>query len=179
MQNSSVRRLSVLAMLAAAAVVLCVCLRFPLFASAPWLEYDAGDVPLIFAAFLYGPWWGLAVTAVVCVIQGFTVSAASGWIGIVMHLCATGALVVTAGLLYAARQNRPHWAMIFGALAAILLMIPLNLWLTPLYGTPVEAVRALLLPAILPFNAVKFGVNTLAAWLLYRPMEKYIRERKE
>lgn len=179
MSNSSVRRLAILAMLAATAVVLCMLVRFPLFPSAPWLEYDAGDVPLIFAAFLYGPWWGLAVTAVVCAVQGFTVSAASGWIGMVMHLCATGALVVTAGFLYRLWPKRSHIAMILGAVTAILLMIPLNLIFTPLFGTPIEAVRALLIPAILPFNAVKFGVNALAAWLLYKPLQRVMAERKE
>ena len=179
MQHSPVRRLATLAILAAAAVVLCLLVRFPIFPSAPWLEYDAGDVPLIFSAFLYGPWWGLAVTAVACVIQGLTVSAGSGWIGIVMHLCATGALVIVAGYCYRKWPGRSLAAMLAGAVVAILLMLPLNLIFTPLYGTPVEAVKQMLFPVILPFNAIKFGANSLVAWLLYKPLQSFLKNREE
>ena len=179
MQDTSTRRLATLAILAAAAIVLCLLVRFPIFPSAPWLEYDAGDIPLIFSAFLYGPWWGLAVTAVACVIQGLTVSAGSGWIGIVMHLCATGALVIVAGLIYRKAPKRSLIAMIVGAAVAIVLMIPLNLIFTPLYGTPVEAVKQMLLPVILPFNAIKFGVNAVVAWVLYKPLQRFLKNREE
>lgn len=179
MRNTPVRRLATLALLSAAAVVLCLLVRFPIFPSAPWLEYDAGDIPLIFSSFLYGPWWGLAVTAVACVIQGLTVSAGSGWIGIVMHLCATGALVVAAGLIYRKRPKQSLAAMVIGAVIAILLMLPLNLIFTPLYGTPIEAVKQMLFPVILPFNAIKFGVNAVVAWLLYKPLQSFLQNREK
>ncbi len=177
MQDKNVRRLATLALLAAAATALCVLIHFPIFPTAPWLEYSPGDVPLIFAAFLYGPWWGLAVTAIACVVQGLTVSAGSGWIGIVMHLCATGALVIVAGYCYRRWPGRSLAAMLIGAAVAIVLMLPLNLIFTPLYGTPVEIVKQMLFPIILPFNAVKYGANSLVAWLLYKPLQSFLKNR--
>ena len=169
--HDPVRRLVTLALLVAAGVALNLYIRFPIFASAPWLEYDAGDIPVIFAAFLYGPWWGLAVTFVLCAIQALTVSAQSGIIGFIMHFLATGLFVCVAGLLYRRFPRKVALSMIAGALIAILSMIPLNLIFTPLYGTPIEAVRQMLLPIIVPFNAIKFGVNGAVAYLIYRPLK--------
>ena len=42
-----------LSMLAALGVVLMLMVRFPLIPSAPFLEYDMGDVPVILAAFIF------------------------------------------------------------------------------------------------------------------------------
>ena len=78
-QNDSVRKLVVMAMLTALSIVLVYLIRFPIFASAPFLEYDMADVPILIGTFLFGPLSGLALTAVTCVIQGLTVSAGSGW----------------------------------------------------------------------------------------------------
>ncbi|MEA4822943.1 MAG: ECF transporter S component [Clostridiaceae bacterium] len=173
MQSKSIRRLVTLALLAAIAVALCLLVRFPIFAAAPWLEYDAGDIPVIFASFLFGPWWALAVTFVLCVIQGMTVSASSGIIGIAMHFFATGAFVTVSGLLFSRFPKRVALSMLAGAAAAIVMMVPLNFLFTPMFGTPLEAVRQMMLPVIVPFNAVKFGANAVIAYLLYKPLARY------
>ena len=70
-------------------------------------------------------------------------------------------------------------AMVIGAVIAILLMLPLNLIFTPLYGTPIEAVKQMLFPVILPFNAIKFGVNAVVAWLLYKPLQSFLKNREK
>ena len=85
--SANTRKLTTLAMLAALAIVLVALIHFPLVPAAPFLEYDPADIPIFIGTFLFGPAAGLALTAVVCVIQGVTVSAASGPIGIIMHLC--------------------------------------------------------------------------------------------
>lgn len=180
--HSSIRRLVTLAFLAAVSVVLCYTVRFPIFPAAPWLEYEPADVPLMLAAFVYGPWWALGLTAIVCALQAFTVSAASGFIGFVMHLCATGAFVTAAGLLFRTFSKRGKdgavvLPLICGSVLAIALMVPLNLLLTPLYGVPVSMVKELMFPAILPFNALKFGVNAVLAGLLFRALRGYLRTR--
>lgn len=100
------RKLTTLAMLAALAIVLVALIHFPLVPAAPFLEYDPADIPIFIGTFLFGPAAGLALTAVVCVIQGVTVSAASGPIGIIMHFLATGTFVLLAGNLYRAHRTR-------------------------------------------------------------------------
>ena len=93
-------RLATMGMLAALAVLLVAFVHFPLIPAASFLEYDPADVPILIGTFLYGPWAGLGLAGVVCIVQGLTVSAASGPIGILMHFLGTGACVLAAGLIY-------------------------------------------------------------------------------
>lgn len=169
------KRLTRLAMLCAASIVLVWAIHFPLFPQAPFLEYDPADVPVLIASFLYGPWWGLGVTVVVSVIQGVTVSQASGFIGIVMHILATGAFSIAAGLIYR------RWHSIRGALAALVagscvmaaVMAGCNLVFTPLFmGQPLQSVVAMLVPVIIPFNLAKAGINSAAVFIVYKPISR-------
>ena len=82
--KTSTKKLTTMAMLAALSIVLISIVHFPLFPSAPWMEYDPADIPIFIGTFLFGPISGLLLTVAVSVIQGVTVSAASGPIGIVI-----------------------------------------------------------------------------------------------
>ena len=132
------------AVLAAMAVVLTFFVRFPIFPSAPFLEYDMGDVPLFFGALLTGPWVGLLITLVTCIVQGFTVSAGSGVLGIIMHFFATGSFVVCAGLIAQKKKTtRLIPAFLCGAVTQILITIPLNLIITPVYSMGGDALSGI------------------------------------
>ena len=80
MQNKKIIRLAIAAMLTALSVVSLYAIRLPLIPSAPFLEYDAADIPGLIGSMLLGPGMGLLMLLAVCAIQAFTVSAASGWI---------------------------------------------------------------------------------------------------
>lgn len=173
--KTRVDRLVKLALLAALSLIMML-IRFPLFL--PFLEYDMADVPIFIGTFLFGPWWGLLLTAVVCVLQGVTVSAGSGIIGILMHFFATGAFVTVAGLIY----RRMHTfkgallALACGSVTWVLWMIPLNLIFTGYFmGTPIDVIKSLLLPAIIPFNAVKAVGNSVITLLLYKSVGKVLK----
>lgn len=176
--KNSVNRLVKLGMLAALSLVLVYFIRFPIFPAAPYLEYDMADVPILIGTFLFGPWWGLALTAVVSTLQALLVSSASGWVGAVMHFCATGANVLLAGLIY----RRIHslkgaiLALSAGIVIQTLMMVPLNLIFTVHFnGAPAEMVRSMMLPVIVPFNLIKSGVNALLTFLLYKSLGKLLR----
>ncbi|MDD4296765.1 MAG: ECF transporter S component, partial [Ruminiclostridium sp.] len=48
--------------------------------------------------------------------------------------------------------------------------------ITPIYlGYPREAVVELLIPAFLPFNLLKGGLNASIAMLIYKPLSKALR----
>ncbi len=173
--SARIDRVVKLGMLTALSLVMML-IRFPLFL--PFLEYDMADVPILIGTFLFGPWYGLLLTLAVCVLQGVTVSAASGLVGILMHFFATGGFVVVAGLIYRKRHTFKGalLALLCGALTMILLMIPLNLVFTGYFmGVGVEAVKALLLPAIIPFNAVKAFGNSLVTLLLYKAVGRVLK----
>ena len=102
--SMSTRKLCTLGLLGAISVVLVAFIHFPVFPLTPFLEYDPADIPIFIGTLFYGPVAGLLLTVIVSVVQGLTVSAASGVIGIIMHIVATGSFVVVFGLL--TRKNK-------------------------------------------------------------------------
>ena len=67
-------------------------------------------------------------------------------------------------------------ALVLGSLSMSLIMIPLNLYFTTKFlNVPVEAVKAMILPAILPFNLLKASINSVVTFLVYKPVGKIMR----
>ena len=166
MKKENVKKLTTLAMFAAISIVLVTLIHFPLFPAMNVLEYDPADIPIFIATFLFGPGAGMLLTVVVCVIQGVTVSAQSGIIGICMHFVATGSYVLATGFFYKRKHSTSRLILsgVLGTIVWTVLMLLWNLILTPIfYGMPVEAVIPLLLPVILPFNLIKAGGNSILA----------------
>jgi len=173
----SIKRLTLLGMFAAITILFIALYRAPLIPAAPYLEYDAGDVPIILMSVFLGPWYGLMLTIVASVLQGIVFSSASGWVGVLMHIFATGILSIVVGYLSAflkkhiSETTAVIIAIVCGAAAMTAVMIPLNLVFTPLYsGMPMSAVRELIVPAILPFNALKAGINGVLSFLVWLPL---------
>ena len=111
------------------------------------------------------------LTIVTSVVQALTVSSASGWVGCIMHIFATSALVGIAASIYFKRRTLKGAiiGLIIGSLSMTAIMIILNLIINPLfYGMPVDAVKQLIVPAILPFNLMKAGINSIITLLIYR-----------
>ncbi len=184
MKNNSrlnVRRLTVSAMLAALAMVLMLAVRFPLVPAAPFLEYDMADVPVLIGTFLLGVPSGLGILFVVSLIQAITVSAASGWVGFVMHFAASGLFLIAAGLIYKKLPTAKGMllGLICGTAVMVAIMIPLNLVFTVYFlGTPRQAVAEMLLPAIVPFNALKGVINSAVTFILFIPLKKALKSIK-
>ncbi len=169
-------------MLCALSVVLVAIIHFPLIPAAPFLEYDPANIPILIAAFLYGPWCGVAVTAVVSVIQGVTVSASSGIIGIVMHFLATGVYCIVAGSIYQKNKSikTAVLGLVCGGIAMTAVMCACNLLLTPMFmGVPVESVVGMLLPIIVPFNLLKAAINSVVTFFVYKPISRLFAPKQE
>ena len=169
--NTRTSMLAKLGILAAVSVVLVAIVHFPLIPAAAFLEYDPADIPILLGTFALGPAAGLLLTVVASVIQGVTVSAASGWYGILMHVIATGTYVLVAGNIYKANKTKKQaiLALVCGTLAMAAVMIPANLFITPIFmGAPRAAVAAMLPTAIIPFNLLKAGINSIVTFLLYK-----------
>jgi len=177
MKKINTKTITGLSILAAMSIVLTLIpfLRFSIIPSAPFLEYDAADIPIMIGTFMYGPVYGLLLTVIVSAFQGLTVSAASGIYGIIMHIIATGTFTLIGGFIYKFKKDIKGalLGLILGALTAAAVMIPANLFITPFYmGAPMSTVVKLLLPAIIPFNLIKFGINASLCFLLYKRIHK-------
>ena len=111
------------------------------------------------------------LTLVVSVIQGVTVSAQSGIIGILMHFFATGAYVLVAGSIFKAKKNYKAAiaAVIAGTLTMTATMMLWNIVFTPIFlGVPRSVVMPMILPIIAPFNLLKAGINGAVTLVLYK-----------
>lgn len=172
------KKIAGIGVLAALSVIFALLIHFPIFAAVGFLEYDPADIPIFIGTFIYGPGVGLILTVIVSLIQGLTVSAGSGWIGIVMHIIATGSFVITAGFIYKYHKTLKGAivSLVLGCLVWVSIMLLCNLALTPLffpdYKEGFKTVTVLLFPFILPFNLIKAGVNSILTFLLYKSMHK-------
>ena len=170
-KNSSkqkLQRLTTAAVLAALSLVLMVTIRFPIFPAAPFYEMEFADVPILICSSLLGPWYSLATLLVVCAIQTLTVSASSGIIGFLMHFLSSGLMILT---IYFVRKllkdkgNRIQGVVlssIFGCVVVVLVMIPMNIWLTSAFmSLSLDAFVKTILKVCVAFNMIKAGGNIL------------------
>ena len=171
MNKYNTKKMTTMGILIAISIILIISpLRFP-FPAAPFLEYDAGDIPILIGGFIYGPLSGILLTIVASVVQALTVSSASGWVGCFMHIFATSSLVGIAAGIYSKRRTLKGAiiGLILGSCSMTAIMIILNLIINPIfYGMTVDAVKQLIVPAILPFNIMKAGINSIITLSIYK-----------
>ncbi len=175
---SSTKKTVTLGILGAISIVLVILVHFPLFPAVPFLEYDPADVPIIIATFAFGPLGGFILTAVVSILQGVTVSSASGIVGIFMHIFSTGSYSLVAGNVYKHNKTKKGAviALILGTIASVIVMTLWNLIVTPRYlGIPVLAIVELM-PWIVLFNIIKSSVNSVISYFVYKPVSNLIKK---
>lgn len=169
-------RLAKMAMLVAMSIVLVAIIHFPIFPAVAFLEYDPADIPILIGTFAFGPLAGFILTVVTSVIQGVTVSAASGVYGILMHIIATSALVIVAGIIYRRNKTKKSAAIaiLCGVAAMTIVMVGANMVITPIFmGVPRSVVWELM-PFIVAFNAIKAGINGIVTFLVYKRISGFL-----
>ncbi|NLF79924.1 MAG: ECF transporter S component [Clostridia bacterium] len=143
-QDQTLRLVQLAMLTAISSILVFVC--FPIVPGAPFLKYDMADVPVLLAAFTMGTPAGMIVLLAASAIQAFLFGH-DGPIGFLMHVIASGTLVLVAVSLWKALKKRRGSmiiALVCGSLAMALIMIPLNFIFTPkvLMDVPVgEAAR--------------------------------------
>ena len=90
--------------------------------------------------------------------------------------------VVPASLIY--RQGRTFPRAIIGLIAsvvcAVIMAIVGNLVITPSYlGVPMDAVIAMILPILVPFNLAKGIINAVLTLAVYKSISNLITPRKQ
>ncbi len=169
------RKLVFMSLLAAVSVLLVYLIHFPIIPGLAFLEYDPADIAILIGTFLFGTGSGLLLTLVVSVLQGLTVSAQSGWIGILMHVIATGSMVLVAGAIYNRNRTlkRAVVALVAGTLTMTVVMAAWNVLITPLYmGVTRNEVISMLMTGFVPFNLAKAGINSVVTFLVYKPISR-------
>ena len=150
------KRITIIAMFCAIAYVVVVFVRIPVVM---FLKYEPKDVIITIGAFTMGPFTGFIISLIVSLVEMFTISD-TGLIGMIMNVISTCAFTCMAACIYKKSQHKRScdWPLrSFGMTASMLLW---NYLLTPLYmHKPRSEVINILIPAILPFNLLKAGIN--------------------
>lgn len=172
------RQLVTMALLCAIGVLLSF-VEFPLIPGVTWLKYDASAMPAMVCGFAFGAGGGLAVGIAGAIIHGILMADFSG---AVMNILVVIGFVVPASLIY--RQGRTFPRAIIGLIAsvvcAVIMAIVGNLVITPAYlGVPMDAVIAMILPILVPFNLVKGIINAVLTLAVYKSISNLITPRKQ
>lgn len=142
-----------------------------------FLDFDFKDVVICIGGFTFGPVAAAVMAIVVAFVEMITIST-TGLIGFVMNVLATCGFCCTATFIYKKRHTMVGAVLGLG-LGVVVLTVVMLLWnylITPIYmGYPREAVKALLIPAFLPFNLLKGGINMALTLLIYKPVVTALR----
>lgn len=144
-----------------------------------FLKYDPKDVVIAVGGLLFGPLTSAAVALTVSLAEMFTISE-NGILGFFMNVVSSCSFACPAALVYR------KWRTFAGAAAGLLcgwgcmvaVMLFWNYLVAPVYmGCSREEVAKLLLPAFLPFNLIKGGMNAAITLLLYRSVVRPTAEK--
>lgn len=174
----STRQLVTMALLCAIGVLLSF-VEFPLLPGVTWLKYDASAMPALVCGFAYGPGAGLAVGVVGAIIHGILMA---DFTGALMNILVVIGFVAPAALVYGRRRTFPGAMAGLGLsiVGAIVMAIIGNLLLTPSWlGVPLDAVVALIIPVLIPFNLAKALINAVLTLVVYKSVSNLITPRKD
>ena len=173
--NCKTKRITAIGMLCAITYVTMVVGRIPIIL---FLKYDPSDIIVTLGGFIWGPMTSCIVSVIVATLEMITVSD-TGILGCIMNIVQTLSFACTASIIYK-KKHTLSGALIglaSGWLITVIVMLLWNYLVTPLYmGYPREAVVELLLPAFLPFNLLKGGLNASIIFLLYKPIVTALRK---
>ena len=171
------RQLVIMALMAASATLLSF-VEIPILPAAPWLKYDPSFVPSMVTGFAYGAGPGVAVGLVTAILHIFMTG--NFWGGI-MNILVVCAYVIPAALIYVRNHTWRGAAigLIVGSVCQIVVAILANIVITPIYaGMPVEAVIALIIPVLIPFNVLKVVLNSVITIAVYKAISNLITPKK-
>lgn len=172
--DNRIKKLTTTGMLCALAYVTVVFGRIPLIL---FLKYDPKDVIIAIGGLIFGPLTAFSVSLIVSLVEMFTISD-NGILGFIMNVIASCAFACPAAFLY--KKKHSLSGAIIGLLCGwgcmVAAMLLWNYLITPYYmGVSREEVAKLLLPAFLPFNLIKGGLNAAITMLLYKPVVTVLR----
>ena len=172
------RQLVTMALLCAIGVLLSF-IEFPLIPGVTWLKYDASAMPAMVCGFAFGAGGGLALGIAGAIIHGILMADFSG---AVMNILVVIGFVVPASLVYQHGRTLPRAiiGLIASVVCAVVMAIVGNLVITPAYlGVPMDAVIAMILPILVPFNLAKGIINAVLTLAVYKSISNLITPRKQ
>ena len=153
----------------------CSFIEFPI-TPVTWLKYDPSGIVCLIAGFAYGP----AAAAIVSVLGFVPHMFANPW-GSLMAVLVALFLSVPAAFIYRKIRTRKGAAIgiLVGAVLAIVVALVSNLIVTPIYAhMTYQAVAAMILPILLPFNVAKMAIHAVITFLIYKPISNLLSKQQ-
>ena len=174
MNISKTKKLTTIGMLCAIAYVVAVVGRIPLVL---FLKYDPKDIIIAISGLIFGPLTSFLIALIVSLVEMVTVSE-NGMIGCLMNIISSCSFACTAAFIYKKKHKLSGalFGLFCGCGCQVVVMMLWNYLIAPIYmGYPREAIVELLIPAFLPFNLIKGGLNAAITMLLYKPVVTALR----
>lgn len=170
----SVRRIVTMALFCALAYVTVFTIRISGIGG--FLTFDIKDTVIAIAAMIFGPLSGVVISLVVSLLEMVTISGTGPW-GFLMNFVSSAVFAGCASAVYtyAPRLRRQMGGAVTGLCCSVVattaVMLLMNLIVTPVYyHVPIETVKGMLLPLLLPFNFTKALLNSALVMVLYKPV---------
>ena len=185
--------LTITAMLGAIATIL-MFLEFSVpFLIPPFIKMDFSELPALLAAFSLGPVSGMAV----CLIKNAVnlLHTTTGGVGELCNFLLGCCFVIPTGILYRYRKSRKYALVgaITGAVAMALFSVPINYFISyPFYTNfmPLDTIIGMyqsLIPSVdgllacllifnAPFTLLKGILDTVLAFLIYKPLSPLLHK---
>ncbi len=174
----STKQLVTMALMCAIGVILSF-VEFPLLPGVTWLKFDASNMPAMVSGFAFGPAAGVAVGIVTAIIHGLLMA---DFTGALMNVLTVTCFVLPAALVYKKKRTYPAaiLGLVLSVIAATIGAIVGNLIVTPMWlGVPLEAVVAMIIPILIPFNLLKGCLNAVITLIVYKAISNLITPKKE
>ncbi len=170
------RKIALTALFTAASLVVSF-VQIPIFPAAPWLKFDPSGLVCLLAALCFGPKLGTAVAIISWLPRIFW----DPW-GMVMGMLSTCAIIIPASIIAGSGKKDSDFSyaralvgMIVGAVVSVAATCAMNIVITPLYTAVSTAdVIAMIVPILLPFNALKMLITVVAGAVLVRPVQALV-----
>lgn len=141
-----------------------------------FLSFDVKDAIIMVASMIFDPFSGILIALLVSLIEMFAISTTQFW-GFLMNFISTAvfAAVGSSVYKYAPKIKKTMTGAVVGLFSSVVattaIMIPLNLIITPIYtGLHVSVIASMILPLLLPFNALKSIINASIVLIIYKPV---------
>ncbi len=173
---SATRRLVLCAVFAAMAYAVMVVFHLKV----QFLTFDLKDAVITVAGLLLGPLAALSISVLVAVLEFITVSDTALY-GLIMNMASSVTFSVVASMVYKYRKRLSGAVvgLVSAVVSVVAVMLLLNLLVTPIYQTKVLGVpmspadvAKIIVPLLLPFNAVKAVTNASLVLVFYKPLSR-------
>ena len=176
----TVRRLTVIGVLSAAAFLLQLLGTVMPFKVGGFLEIEFSDLPAIIGTLAMGPVTGVVIELIKNLLKCSMTT--TGFVGELANFLINGTFVLTAGLIYNKIKTRK--GAVIGLFCGVITMTVMGILanyfiLLPLYmqGASFEVKISLVLTTITPFNLAKGTILALITYFIYKPLSPIIKGR--